>query len=186
MLIVKPRVTANDWIVYHETLGAGKFITLNNTDAESSNTTMFNNTEPTTTVFSINTPSGTFLNKSGEPYVCYAFNSVDGYSKFGSYTGNGSSTDGTFVYTGFRPSWVMMKNTTTSGNSWVIQDAVRSTYNEVNAYLLANDSGVEGTGVPLDFLSNGFKMTSASQNDSGANFIYMAFAENPFKYANAR
>jgi len=80
----------------------------------------------------------------------------------------------------------MMKNTTTSGNSWVIQDKARSTYNEVNAYLLANDSGAEGTGVPLDFLSNGFKMTSASQNDSGANFIYMAFAENPFKYANAR
>jgi hypothetical protein len=189
MLIVKPRTTVNDWIVYFETLGAGKFITLNNTDAESSNTTMFNNTEPTTTVFSVNTPSGTFLNKSGEPYVCYAFNSVEGYSKFGSYTGNGS-TDGTFVYTGFRPAFVLFKNATTTATNWQMNDSVRDTFNVVNKRLAPSTSDAESSSTYQfgDFLSNGFKIreTDDTWNKSGATYIYMAFAENPFKYANAR
>lgn len=79
-----------------------------------------------------------------------------------------------------------MKNTTTAGNGWIMQDTSRSPYNVVNAYLAAESSGAEGTGVPMDILSNGFRLTSSSQNDSGANFIYMAFAENPFKNALAR
>jgi hypothetical protein len=188
MLIVKPRVTANDWIVYHETLGAGKFITLNNTDGESSNTTMFNNTEPTTTVFSINTPAGTFLNKSGEPYVCYAFNSVEGYSKFGSYTGNGS-TDGTFVYTGFRPAFIIFKNTSSGSTNWIIKDTVRDTSNQMDIGLEANTSDAEESSLAsVDFLSNGMKIrsTGSFSNTSGDSYIYMAFAEVPFKYANAR
>ena len=190
MLIVKPRTTANDWIVYFETLGAGKFITLNNTDAESSNTTMFNNTEPTTTVFSINTPSGTFLNKSGEPYVCYAFNSVEGYSKFGSYTGNGNA-DGTFVYTGFRPAFLMIKRSDSGTVPWVILDNKRNIYNPQNLELYPNTNGAEvsgGTTYIEDFLSNGFKIrqTDATWNASGGTYIYMAFAKSSFKYANAR
>ncbi len=188
MLIVKPRTTANDWIVYHETLGAGKFITLNNADAESSNTTMFNNTEPTTTVFSVNTPAGTFLNKSGEPYVCYAFNSVEGYSKFGSYIGNGS-TDGTFVYTGFRPAWLMVKVTNISGENWHMFDSERASFNVMKARLVADDIFAENTNDNIiDFTSNGFKWRDSNPgyNGSGNTYIFMCFAENPFKYANGR
>ena len=188
MVIVKNRQEAISnpaWPIYHAqntTAPETDYLDLQTTAATADANTVWNDTAPTSTVVTIGTADSV---NSGSNHIMYCFHSVEGYSKFGSYTGNGSA-DGTFVYTGFRPAWVMMKNTTTSGNSWIIQDAVRSTYNEVNAYLLANDTGAEGTGVPLDMLSNGFKMTSASQNDSGANFIYMAFAENPFKYANAR
>jgi hypothetical protein len=187
MIIMKNRQLGVSWVVWFPNLQANnQLLELNSTGAVLTNTgdpnAWWNNTAPTSSVITLGDYDG--INDDLN-MVAYCFAEIEGYSKFGSYTGNGS-TDGTFIYTGFRPAWVMMKNTTTSGNSWVIQDKARSTYNEVNAYLLANDNGAEGTGVPLDFLSNGFKMTSASQNDSGANFIYMAFAENPFKYANAR
>jgi len=193
-IFVKDRDATSNWAVYHQGVQdttANGFLELNTTTAvqTGSNPRFLSGTagtsQPTSTVFYVNNYSGSSTNNTGNDYISYCFAEIESYSKFGSYTGNGSS-NGTFVYTGFRPAFVMMKNTTTSGNSWVIQDKARSTYNEVNAYLLANDSGAEGTGVPLDFLSNGFKMTSASQNDSGANFIYMAFAENPFKYSTAR
>ena len=186
MLIIKSRDSALNWAVYHKgsdaTAPEDYLLRLNTNDARVDVTSAWNDTAPTSSVFTVGTSS---LVNNTDNFIAYCFAEIEGYSRFSSFIGNGS-TDGTFVYTGFRPAWVMMKNTVTAGNSWVIQDAVRSTYNVVNAYLLANDSGAEGTGVPLDILSNGFKMKSASQNDSGANFIYMAFAENPFKYSTAR
>ena len=191
MLIVKPRVTTNDWIVYFETLGAGKFLALNVVDPESSNTTMFNNTEPTTTVFSINTPSGTFLNKSGEPYVCYAFNSVEGYSKFGSYTGN-DDPNGNMIFTNFSPALVIIKyvsGTAGGTKNWYMWDNKRSPQNVNDNILFANASDAEGadSAFDIDFLSNGFKLRNAEGGvNNGAEYIYMAWASIPFKYANAR
>jgi hypothetical protein len=128
-------------------------------------------------------------NDSGVSYILYAFKEVEGHSKFGSYTGNGS-TDGSFVYTGFRPAYILMKRTDSTG-TWWIYDTARSTYNVVNDYLQANTSDAEGTNnslLDIDLLSNGFKLRSsyASINASGGTYGYMAFAELPFKYANAR
>jgi len=121
--------------------------------------------------------------------IAYCFAGVEGFSSIGSYTGNGS-TDGPFVYTGFRPAWLLIKHTT-STESWYIFDAERSTYNAVNDYLLPNATNAEATNVTArdhDFLSNGFKIrnTNGAMNTSGSVYIYAAFAENPFKNALAR
>jgi len=118
--------------------------------------------------------------------IAYCFHSVDGFSKVGSYTGNGSS-DGTFVYTGFRPAWVMVKRTDGIGN-WIVMDSERDTYNVTDALLSANESAAESVDDKFDFLSNGFKNrdTGSWNNASGGSYIYIAFAENPFKYSNAR
>ena len=125
-------------------------------------------------------------NYSGDTYIMYCFHSVDGYSKVGSYTGNGS-TDGTFIYTGFRPAYFMFKRTD-STSSWVIVDNKRNTYNVVNKTVWADLSSAEGTYTWGDFVSNGFKFRDASNglNNSSATYIYLAFAESPFKYSNAR
>ena len=135
--------------------------------------------------------SGGLVNASGSDYVAYIFKGKQGYSKFGKYTGNGSS-DGTFVYTGFKPAFIMTKRTDAAGYHWRMYDAKRNPFNIVNARLSANNSDAEYTGTSgnehCDFLSNGWKWkTNASdQNVSGGTYIYMAFAEMPFKYANAR
>jgi hypothetical protein len=130
-----------------------------------------------------------YTNQSGANHIAYCFHSVEGYSKLGSYTGNGSA-DGPFVYTGFRPAFVIIKNVDNARN-WHIKDTQRDPYNFMERYLNANDSSAEGSGVSsvyVDYLSNGFKMrgTSTTINESGSTHIYMAFAENPFKYSNAR
>ncbi len=123
--------------------------------------------------------------------VAYCFAPVVGYSSFGSYTGNGS-TDGPFVYTGFRPRWVMIKITNTGGTTdhWVMWDTARDDYNVADSYLLANNPQQEVTSsaVTIDALSNGFKLrnSSSNQNGSGSTYIYAAFAEAPFQYARAR
>ena len=118
--------------------------------------------------------------------VGYAFHSVDGYSKVGSYTGNGS-TDGTFVYTGFRPAWVMVKGSS-AAEAWTIWDNERNAYNTASNFLYANTRNSELSPAEVDFVSNGFKLRNASSqgNVSGRTYIYLAFAENPFKYSNAR
>jgi hypothetical protein len=120
--------------------------------------------------------------------VAYVFAAVPGYSAFGSYTGNGSA-DGPFVYLGFRPEFVMVKRTDTAGNEWEIRDAARDPYNSsTSARLWANSSAAELNDFPADLLSNGFKprSTGTNSNGSGATYIYMAFAEFPFQFANAR
>ena len=125
---------------------------------------------------------------SNDDKVAYCFHSVDGYSKVGSYVGNGS-TDGTFVYTGFRPAWVMLKRTNSTGN-WTIMDSARDTFNVLGERLYANVSNAASDATIVDFLSNGFKfrVTANDQNGSGQTYIYLAFAEagGPFKFANAR
>jgi hypothetical protein len=130
---------------------------------------------------------GENLNSWG--YIMYCWHSVEGYSKFGSYTGNGSP-DGPFVYTGFRPAFILLKNTDNSGAWWLIIDAQRSPYNVVDDYLYPNDAAVESSssGDSFDFLSNGFKPrgTGGGANGSGNKIIFMAFSEQPFKFSNAR
>lgn len=127
-------------------------------------------------------------NQSGGNYVAFCFAEVAGYSKFGSYTGNGS-TDGPFLYTGFRPKWVMWKNISTGADHWYMYDSVRQTYNAVETYLSPSQAIAESTGGgKLDFLSNGFKIrnTGSDMNTNGAVYVYAAFAENPFKNSLAR
>jgi len=183
-VIVKSRTTTENWMVYHISLGATKYIYLDSTGAAVTLSTIWNNTAPTSSVFSVGT--NVTVNQSSTNYVAYCWAEIAGYSKFGSYTGNGSA-DGTFVYLGFRPKFVMVKKTNT-GNYWVMQDSSRSTFNVVDKYLAADDSLAEATSaqVNIDFLSNGFKLRSAFDIVNSGDYIYMAFAENPFKNANAR
>ena len=187
-IIAKSRSVAGDWRVWHNGLsGAGYYLTLNQTVAEGSSTSVWG-TSPAqnATTFTIGTNSD--VNTSGEDYIAYCFAEVEGYSKFGSYTGNGSA-GGPFVYCGFRPAWVLWKSTS-AAYDWDIYDAVRDTYNAADARLKANSSDAEATLSPptFDILSNGFKLRHNynSSNASGVSYIFMAFAESPFKYANAR
>ena len=163
------------------------YIVLNTTAAfYTPNTTVWNGVQPTSTVFSIGTDSG--VNGSGNAQIAYCWTPIAGFSAFGSYTGNGS-TDGPFVYTGFRPKFVMMKRTDNVGDWWMY-DTSRSTYNAAILYLFADSSAAEVSDVaePIDFLSNGFKLKIATYqpNTSGATYIYACFAENPFKNSLAR
>lgn len=184
-VIVKPINTAvYNWNTYHISLGNTQFIALNTDSAASSSVSLWNNTSPTSTVFTINYIA---VNTSATTYVAYCWAPIAGYSAFGSYTGNGSS-DGPFVYTGFRPKFVMIKEITSGGTNWNILDTSRDPYNVEQKYLAANLSDAEGTLALLDGLSNGFKLRSSAvgTNASGSTYIYAAFAENPFKNSLAR
>jgi hypothetical protein len=185
LMIIKERDGVANWIVYHQSLTADKFMILNLTNAEADFTPIFNDTEPTSSVFTVGTNGD--INGSADQYIAYCFHSVEGYSKFSSYTGNGSA-DGPFVYTGFRPAWVMVKRTDVA-NNWLIFDTERDVYNVAGLELFANLSDAENNNKPeFDMLSNGFKCryTYTGSNASGGTYIYMAFAENPFKYSVAR
>ena len=161
---------------------SGDFLTLNSSVAEGSNTNYWD-TPPTSSVFEVNSHNSV-NNTNG--MLAYCFHSVEGYSKVGSYEGN-DNADGTFVDTGFRPAWIMLKKTTAVGE-WVMTDDKRSPYNLVRDTIYANSNIVETehTAV-LDMVSNGFKLRydDASWNDT-QTYLYIAFAESPFKYANAR
>ena len=186
MIIMKNRERAVDWAVYHESIGNTHGLELNTTDASADDSGWWNDTTPTSTVFTTGNGNGYRTGGVAEDYIAYCFAEVDGYSKFGSYTGNGS-TDGPFVYTGFRPAWVMVKRTNDTGY-WPITNNKTLGYNPDNNELYANTSQVEATSDSMDYLSNGFKVrwTSSEGNANGSTYIYMAFAEQPFKYANAR
>ena len=181
-LVVKSRSNVNGWIVYHVSLGAGKGISLNLVDAAFSTGSRWNSTEPTSTVFSLGTAAD--VNRSGGTHVCYAFAEKQGYSKFGSYLGNGNS-NGPYVYLGFKPAFLMIKDVTGTGE-WLVWDNKRSPSNEMTRALAANDSLVEDTTKEMDFLSNGFKIrtTDTNYNASGNTNIFMAFAEEPFVASN--
>lgn len=184
MFIVKNRDRSADWHIYHTDLGATKNLKFT-TASVATQAGVFNNTEPTSTVFSLGTNSA--LNASNEDIIAYCFHSVEGFSKFGSYVGNGS-TDGPFVYTGFRPAFLLVKNTTYADQWWILVDNTRSVSNPVDDTLFPNISNAEQDNDRFNFLSNGFKVINNYENinRSGDTFIYMAFAENPFKYSNAR
>jgi len=189
VVIVKTRDAARDWTVYHGGISnmASGYIILNATDAFSTAfSTIWNNTDPTSSVFSVGTANTS--NNLNSNYIAYCFAEKKGFSKFGSYTGNGNYSDGTFVYTGFKPAWIMVKRTDTAGAYWTVMDSVRSPYNEISRQLYPSVSDAEYDNPPnnADFLSNGFKLYHGSTpspdntNASGGTYIYMAFAENPF------
>jgi hypothetical protein len=186
MIIFKGRSYAIDWAVYHASIGAGAKVYLNLTNASASDTTYMNNTAPTSTLFSLG-PSSWTNNTAGDTLVAYCFAPISGFSAFGSYTGNGSA-DGPFVYLGFRPRVIMIKDITVAYN-WIMVDTARDTYNGVQYILIPNLSDAEYSGtIIIDILSNGFKYRFAggSGNTSGDTLVYAAFAENPFKNALAR
>ncbi len=169
------------WMVYHKSSGATKYLQLNATDGESTLSTIWNNTEPTNSVFSIGTNGS--VNSGTNNYIAYVWHSVDGFSKFEKYTGNGS-TDGTFVYTGFAPRFLIIKRINTTGG-WFMWDTERQRFNPNGTYLEAQrDSAedVQNSTVYIDFVSNGFKIrgTSSALNTSSSTYAYMAFAEHPF------
>jgi hypothetical protein len=170
--------SSTSWPVYHQSLGATKYVSLQATTAETTSATRWNNSEPTTITFQ--TGSSGDIGGSDRTMIAYCFAEKSGYSSMGKYTGNGS-TDGTFVYTGFRPAFVMFKSTSTTGG-WEIHDNKRDTFNPSSKRLFPHLSNAEATEDYVDFVSNGFKFrtTDATGNTSGTSYIYMAFAENPF------
>ena len=183
MIIVKARSIVENWPTWHTSLTSAAYVlTLNTTNAQASVPTVFNSTLPTSSVFSIGTSTGS--GGSGTTYVAYCWAAVAGYSAFGSYTGNGS-TDGPFVYTGFRPRWILLKNSA-SATAWFMFDSSRDTYNVVGQYIQAQSNTTEATQASVDFLSNGFKLRVATDPNAAASYIYAAFAENPFNSSRAR
>jgi hypothetical protein len=185
LIIAKARSSALVWVVYHASTGNTVYTSLNSTDpASASITAIWNNTSPTSTVFTMGATSFWGANVN---YLAYCWAEIAGFSKFGSYTGNGS-TDGPFVYLGFRPKFILLKNASAVQN-WVMYDTSRNTFNIMPNILYANLANAEAGGNSIvDALSNGFKIrnTFADHNGSGNTIIYMAFAENPFKNSNAR
>ena len=185
MIIVKNRDGGTDnWAVYHGELGKDKWLKLNTSDASATDTVMWNDTTPTSSVFSV----GTYTNSNGNTngMLAYCFSEKQGYSKFGSYEGNGNA-DGPFIYTGFKPAFVMCKSIDTTSN-WNIFDNKRSTFNDVDDYIKANANAAEDTGssdIQMDFLSNGFKIKGNNDEVNGSEtFIYMTVAESPFVNSN--
>ena len=190
LIITKERNNAENWLFYtHADDQAYLYLNLNNARSTGNNQQRFGNdssvVQPTSTIVSIGTAED--INTSSSTYVAYLFAEIEGYSKFGSYTGNGNA-DGTFVFTGFRPAWVLIKQTNCTG-SWLIHDNKRSPFNVIDEDLFSNLASAESdNGVDKDFLSNGFKhrASHSAVNGSSSTYIYMAFAEQPFKFSNAR
>ena len=186
VFIVKNRTSSSDWEMYWSVLGNTQRVNLNSTSAKSTGINGWNSTSPTSTVVTIN--GGVAGNNSGSSHVMYAFSAVRGYSKFGSYTAN-SNSNGSFIFTDFRPAWIMFKNTS-QNEAWSIFDNKRDPDdNPVQKFLRAQASNAETSGSnDIDFLSNGFKLrtTNNPNTSSGQQYVYMAFAEIPFKYARAR
>ena len=185
MLIIKSRDSALNWAVYHKgsdaTAPEDYLLRLNTTDARVDVSSSWNDTAPTSSVFTVGTSS---LVNNTDDFIAYCFAEIEGYSKFGSYNSN-SSADGTMIYLGFRPKWVLIKKIDGSASWWLV-DAVRDTYNPTDNYILPDTSDTDRTYTTADFLSNGFKIRNTSTAFNSGTHIYMAFAENPFKYANAR
>ena len=185
VIIGKDRSDTSQWFVQHPALGATHYGELDDTTAFADDANYFNDSTPTSTVFGVGSDGATGGTTN---YVAYCFAPIQGYSKFGSYTGN-NNADGPFVYTGFKPAWVMWKRSDASGNSWGLVDHRRNKNdtsdigNVIDAYLnpdLNNDDG--GNSATMDFLSNGFKIRRTGNfiNVDGSTYIYMAFAESPF------
>ena len=178
VIFIKLRSGAGDWTSYHSVLGAEKFMRLNDTNAVGDQATYFQDTAPTSTVFSVGNAGD--VNTSSGTHVAYCFKSIKGYSKFGSYLGN-ADNNGTFVYTGFSPAWLMIKRTD-STQQWNIHDNKRKTYNQDVAYVFANLNNAEATSsnLYLDFLSNGFRLRNGDDAQNNGTYLYLAFAHQPF------
>ena len=179
-VIINKGLNSNEWYSYFKAMGAGThWIGLEADAAKVDDANMWNDTDATSSVFTVGNSGGS--NGNTYEYIAYCFHSVQGYSKFGKYTGNGS-TNGPFVYTGFKPAWILFKNTG-STTSWRIIDNKRDTRNGAEARLFPDNTDAENTSaVVLDILSNGFKIktTNGGANTDNVEYIYMAFAEHPF------
>ena len=185
MVIVKNRTAGTDgWLVFHKDIGNTKFLYFSQTNAALTSSQAWNNTTPDSSVVTLG--NSDLVNGSGENLVAYIFAEKKAFSKIGSYTGNGNA-NGTFVFTGFRPAWVMMKRTD-STNDWFIYDNTRNPFNETNLRISANSNSAESTQTTnqIDLLANGFKCrgSAAATNTSGGTYIFMAFAESPFVNSN--
>jgi hypothetical protein len=182
-ILVKNRTDSGaDWCVYHSNNTSAPetdFLKLNTTEATEDVNSIWNDTAPTSSVFTVGTSNGT--NGDGDNYVAYCFAEIKGYSKFGSYTGNGS-TDGAFVYTGFKPAWLMVKKSAGNARAWVIHDNTQDPTNPTANRLDANTTEANQSSGHFDFLSNGFKCrsTEGATNQDTHTFVYFAFAEHPF------
>ena len=182
-MIVKNRDEAVDWAVYHQEMstdGNDSYLEINTSDAAATAGTVWNDTTPTSTVFTVGSNNKT--NKDGVKYIAYCFTSIKGYSRFGFYKGMGNDF-GPFIYTGFKPAWLMIKRTT--ANQWGIYDNTISPFNEITANLDADSNSAENTATnydDLDFLANGFKLYEENDdiNADGGDYVYFAFAEHPF------
>ena len=184
MFFIKNRDATDSWAVYYG--DNTNYFALDTTAAEADSDTYWNDTSPTATVFTVNTAHN--VNADGEKYIAYCWRSIDGFSKIGTYTGNGNA-DGVFIYTGFRPAWVLMKRLNNGDQGTPIFDSVRNTSNVTNLRLKADATAAEiNSDGNIDLLSNGFKArnTDGSINTNGGAYVYMAFAESSFKYSNAR
>ena len=187
LIIIKNRSTTNGWEVYHQSIGNTKYLALNVTDASVTSATRWNDTSPTSTVFTVNTEGG--VNSSGGNLIAYCFAEKQGYSKFGSFVGSSSQQ---FIYLGFKPRWFLWKNTSQGSSTydhWGMVDTSRQPYNgNTDGYMRANQSSGESSfgGNGLFFLSNGIQFNNVGRynNNSGDTYIYMAFAEAPLVGTN--
>jgi hypothetical protein len=178
VIMVKRRDTTGRWQVYHSGTSSSpqeKYLFLDGNEAQQDGTNRWNDTAPTSSVFSLG--NSTEVNANSGTYVAYCFTEKTGYSKFGVYTGN-NSTDGTFVYTGFKPTWGLFKNKSIAGN-WILYDVKRDPYNVMNTRLFPDTSNADDTGNNIDFLSNGFKhRTTGSGTNGSHNYVYLAFGQS--------
>ena len=183
LIIVKNRGAAESWPVYHVDVGNGNRMYLNVSNAASAGSN-WNNTTPTSNVFTVGDNADT--NGDGANLIAYVWSEVAGYSRFGEYEGNGSA-DGTFTYCGFKPGLVIIKHKTAT-QSWMMYDTARSPCNLIEKLLNADNANAEAAWADIDIVSNGLKVrdTHASINTDGSTYIFMAWAESSFKYANAR
>jgi len=181
-IIIKATDASESWAVGHAGITWDYYLYLNTTGAAGDDVKYFNDTSPTSSLFTIGNDGST--NDSSNTYIAYVFTPVQGYSKFGTYVGNGNA-DGPFVYTGFRPAFVMVKRSNSTG-SWGMRDNKREAYNNGQDFLLADTTNADQTSATIDFLSNGFKLrhNGSEENTSGSTMIYMAFAEAPFVNSN--
>ena len=182
VVIIKGRSNTDNWFVKHPGISANQYVYINSTGAVASGSNVWSATNPDATKIYIGTDAG--VNGSGETYVCYALAEKKGYSKFGSYTGNGNAS-GTYVHTGFRPAWVLVKRTDSAGNNWQLHDIKRTQYAQpINHRVSPTVTLAEQTGDTLgfEFFANGFRPnnTNADYNGSTNSYIYLAFAEHPF------
>ena len=184
VILIKVLNEGSSWGVYHDSIGNGKYLRLNSTNEETASSSYWNSTSPTSSVFSLGSEGN--VNQSTKNFIAYAFAEKQGFSKFGSYTGNGNA-NGPFNYTGFKPAFVIFKRTDSAVN-WSMVDNKRDTFNPTNKRLFPDLSNSENNSLDpfVDILSNGFKLQTSSTafNSSGGSYIYMAFAEAPLVGSN--
>ena len=179
VIAVKNRDEQNGWQVYHHKNTSSPetdYLNFNDNGATADDSDRWSDQAPSSTIITLGGNDG--VSKANVKYVCYAWTEIQGYSKFGSYTGNGNA-DGAFIYTGFKPAWLMVKKTNET-EAWFIADSKRTPINPNDDILEANDSAAEGASTTLDLLSNGFKFRHENGNTTDDSYIYMAFAEHPF------